>query len=194
MENIPTGYCQCGCGQKTQIAKYDNPWRNQRAGHPRRFLPHHHKRLSPVIKEQFANRTGICACGCGLPTSIAKKSNVKTGIVAGLPMRYIYGHRSKKTLTERFWSKVNKGSPEDCWEWTGARLPWGYGRMQKNGHLVGSHCVAYELAYGSVPKGYFVLHKCDNPPCCNPSHLFLGTNQDNMNDMISKGRGWWQSH
>jgi hypothetical protein len=92
---------------------------------------------------------------------------------------------------EIFWSKVNK-SPEinkTCWEWIGQSLVSGYGRMRFDGTYQSSHRISWQMHYGSIPKGLNVLHKCDNRLCVNPEHLFLGTQQDNMIDMVTKGRG-----
>lgn len=76
-----------------------------------------------------------------------------------------------------------------CWVWTGSttRRGW-HGRISVNHHLVMAHRVAYELWVGPIPEGLKVLHRCDNPPCCNPMHLFLGTQRDNMQDAGRKGR------
>ena len=70
----------------------------------------------------------------------------------------------------------------------GARLPQGYGRVRWHGQDTRTHRLAWELAHGPIPSGLWVLHHCDNPPCCNPAHLFLGTAQDNHDDMHRKGR------
>lgn len=89
----------------------------------------------------------------------------------------------------RFWAKVDR--TDDCWTWTAATTGSGYGRFghqNARGGWVAAHRFAYELANGPIPDGMFVCHKCDNPPCVNPSHLFLGTHQDNMRDMDAKGR------
>lgn len=76
-----------------------------------------------------------------------------------------------------------------CWEFSGSRNYRGYGQIRdSSGRQTGAHRVAYDLCTGDIPKGMLVLHKCDNPPCINPEHLFLGTNQDNMDDMANKGR------
>ena len=90
-------------------------------------------------------------------------------------------------LEERFWNKVNILGKNDCWEWQASLNNAGYGNFKYNGNIIGSHRMVWFLTYGEFPR-LFVLHKCDNRKCCNPNHLFLGTNQDNMNDMINKGR------
>ena len=77
-----------------------------------------------------------------------------------------------------------------CWEWPGAVCYKGYGVIGEYGKLHRTHRLSYEHFKGSIPDGMLVCHTCDNPPCCNPSHLFLGTNLDNMADMRRKGRGY----
>jgi len=87
-----------------------------------------------------------------------------------------------------FWAKVNILGPEDCWEWQAGLDHKGYGKVRFNGITYLAHRIAYELTYDPIPKGLFCCHKCDNSKCVNPGHLFLGTQQDNMADMYSKGR------
>lgn len=75
-----------------------------------------------------------------------------------------------------------------CWEWSGDRDKDGYGRVSVGSKNVFVHRLIYELCVSEIPMGMQVLHHCDNPPCCNPDHLFVGTNQDNVDDMTGKGR------
>jgi len=91
---------------------------------------------------------------------------------------------SSKASDERFWCGVKRGEPDECWPWTRSLSPKGYGRVRGRN----AHRVAYELTYGPIPPGMFVCHTCDNPPCCNPAHLFLGTYLDNIADMVAKKR------
>lgn len=88
----------------------------------------------------------------------------------------------------RFWSKVRKTSEQGCWEWINPTHPFGYGRFgcDKKKHL--SHRLSYQLHYGPITTKDCVLHKCDNPRCVNPKHLFLGSRADNAQDRTQKGR------
>ena len=91
-----------------------------------------------------------------------------------------------QTLEQRFWAKVE--TADDCWVWMGARMPRGYGVLNTRGSANLAHRLAWEIAHGAIPDGLSVLHRCDNPPCVRPEHLFLGTQADNQRDMASKGR------
>ncbi len=92
----------------------------------------------------------------------------------------------RRTLADRFWEKVAKS--DGCWLWTGSTNGV-YGSLGVERTHVGAHRLSWELAFGAIPDGLSVLHRCDVPTCVNPAHLFLGTHQDNMRDMADKGRG-----
>lgn len=81
-----------------------------------------------------------------------------------------------------------KKMPSGCIEWQKSKHTRGYGLTTVNNKSISTHRVSYELFVGPIPDGIFVCHRCDNPPCINPLHLFLGTPNDNMNDMFTKGR------
>ena len=102
----------------------------------------------------------------------------------------------ERSLSNRLWAMVDKDGPVQshcrqlgqCWIFTGNKTKDQYGRIVKDGRWAMAHRVSYELAFGPVVKTISVLHKCDNPPCVRPEHLFLGTLADNIKDMFRKGR------
>ena len=89
---------------------------------------------------------------------------------------------------KRFWAKVVKAAADACWLWKGATHERGYGEFWFNNKRCRAPRVSYELNKGPIPEGMIVRHSCDNPPCVNPAHLSLGTDKDNMQDALSRGR------
>lgn len=91
-------------------------------------------------------------------------------------------------IAGRFNAKVIQRGPGECWPWAAATNLGGYGIFQINGKPYGAHRVAYIIKNGDIPEPMCVCHTCDNPPCCNPAHLWLGTMTDNRADCVRKGR------
>ncbi len=131
----------------------------------------YHKKRDVSMPQWLHSRACCRACSCAL------------------------GQRNRKwpTKAERFWAKVDRtpghGPNGDCWPWTGSTMPDGYGHFRDGKLIRPAHVVAYELEHGPLPEGMNGLHSCDYRTCANPAHIFAGTHQDNMDDMVAKGRG-----
>jgi len=114
-------------------------------------------------------------------TKICKKCNQPVPTISGSHGKYC-------SLICRLWAKIEIGQQKECWEWKGAKDRLDYGRFSINRKMYGAHRTIYGICYGEIPYNLEVCHKCDNPSCCNPSHLFLATHADNMKDMVKKNR------
>lgn len=103
------------------------------------------------------------------------------------------GGRPARPVADRFWEKVDRsGGPDACWPWIAALEHDGYGRFQTShqgqARKVRAPRMAWLLTHGDIPDALCICHRCDNPPCCNPAHLWLGTNLENTQDKMQKGR------
>jgi hypothetical protein len=127
-----------------------------------------------------------CACGCGLETPRWKYLSQR--IKYGTYRKYIPEHHmpgpAHLAMPSRFWKYVRK--TDSCWEWIGAKFPRGYGSIKINGKTRHATQVCWELMRGPILGGMWVLHRCDNPPCVNPEHLYLGTAADNGRDRAER--------
>lgn len=89
---------------------------------------------------------------------------------------------------DRFWARLDRGDPSGCWPWPGHVSEWGYGRLTVAGERWYAHRYAWSLANGEIPEGLDICHSCNNPPCCNPAHLYLDTIAGNQTFMVEQGR------
>lgn len=160
---------------------------------PRRVLNISKGNLQMSTSDSTSNIPyGYCQCGCGQKTSIARESNKKRGHVKGEPVRYLTGHYAKRSyekMIAEFWANVAITADDNqCWLWTGYCMPNGYGSKSWGNKDEYAHRVSWIIANGDIPRGMEICHTCDVRNCVNPKHLFLGTQQDNMRDMVAKGR------
>ena len=131
------------------------------------------------------NGSLIPCLGCG---KVLYKRPSQTSPRTFCSRRCHYANVPSTPASERVWAKIAKGRPDECWLWTGAAFKNGYGAIRENGKTLRAHRVALESVSGPIPDGAHVLHACDTPLCCNPSHLSLGTPKANSDDKVAKGR------
>lgn len=128
------------------------------------------------IIDQPGRKRWMCRCDCGKEWAVTASNLVRIKSCGCQPN------------FQKFWTLLTKIEPTGCLVWTKGKCHDGYGNVYAFGKNTGTHRVAWMLTHGPIPEGMKVLHHCDNPPCCNPDHLFLGTDMDNTVDKCSKGR------
>lgn len=133
---------------------------------------------------------GHCHCGCGQKTKISTETSRKNKQVKGEPLLYLKSTHANRNGTPEhaIWRYCTPGDPRECWIWQGYEDEHGYGIACYGAGRIPAHRLSYTIHVGSIPEGLVICHKCDNPPCINPNHLFLGTYLDNVQDMRQKGR------
>lgn len=174
--------CVCGCGgmvkgrpYRSQLPRYINGHEPCRSDHKGwtdaeiQFLRDNYDRLK---SSEMAVQLG------------RSRESVKSYALKILGLRKGGQHRS----LEAWYDHYTPNRPENgCWEWTGTRNKQGYGTTTAGGRFWLAHRLAMHLALGGLPKGLDVLHRCDNQPCANPAHLYLGTDRDNQRDRAARG-------
>jgi hypothetical protein len=123
------------------------------------------------------NPSGLCMCGCGQPTKIAKADDARKGAVKGCPRRFVIGHGRRAATLDAWEVDAETG----CWIWTGPRHDRkGYGRVLRDGRQILAHRWVYEREVGPIPEGMHLHHECERPSCVNPAHLRPTTNSEHM--------------
>ncbi len=166
-DQIPEGYCQCGCGRKTTIAPQTCTRNSYIKGKPVRFIKGHATRLRYAdFPSQDPNPSGLCQCSCGQKTHVPTFTDRHANYFKGKPMRYIQGH-SNKPQKPQYIIDPKTG----CWNWNWYRSAKGYGQLSSDAQIRPAHIVFYERKFGPISDGLQLHHTCENPPCVNPDHL-----------------------
>lgn len=166
----PRGYCACGCGERTNIARQTDRRSGEAKGEPRRFKRGHHFRLEKYgATPAVSGPPRLCACGCGQETRPTDSNRPDRDLVRGEYARWVRGHHAKKLVP--WYARYEVEEETGCWVWTGAVGAEGYGVawIDKSNRI--AHRAMYERQRGPIPQGLQLDHLCRNRACVNPSHL-----------------------
>lgn len=158
-------HCECGCGQITNVAKRSITMYGHVRGEHIRFIGGHQNRGRFEDRGPGPNASGLCMCGCGEETSIARRNDASNGLHYGQPLRFIRGHH----LRYDWRSQLVRG--DGCWIWGGSVDKDGYGKLKIDGSMWLAHRMVYEDLVGPIPAAHVLHHACETPPCVNPEHL-----------------------
>jgi len=146
-----------------------------------RYTDQMRERDSAIVREYLSGRTMTAVGAVFKLTRERVRQILKTHRIP---------FRDLTTSESAFWDRVDVRGADECWPWTACRNQvTGYGRVSFRGNYYHTHRLAFSLSRGNPPSGLCVLHHCDNPPCCNPFHLYVGTHGDNARDRENRGRG-----
>jgi hypothetical protein len=179
---VPYGYCECGCGQQTNIAQQTDTKRGYVRGEPVRYMTGHGGRREERQRIKVAAARyrhewererpdipyGCCWCGCGANTNLIRESRTKLGKVVGEPEKYLLSHSQRLSPVD--YIEESRGYDTPCWIWQLANTK-GYGTCVLDGKRLYVHRINYERAKGPIPDGLMLHHKCEQTFCVNPEHL-----------------------
>lgn len=189
-ENIARQHCE-KCPETRGCHVFTSQGSEDRSGHVK---PTESRAYAPETQGSSGQNRPARECSSGVerPVHIGKVRGSRpcTPTIPPIKRRNLLLDARDPTNRERFWAKVLKGGPDECWPWTGARNPHGYGKLKikRTRMVITAPRFAFAVHFDVDPGEQCVLHRCDNRACCNPNHLFLGSQLDNLADMRAKGR------
>lgn len=171
--SVPYGFCGCGCGKKTPLAKQNHRARGLVKGEPIAFVHGHNRRKNYPKAEPKA-----CECGCGRLAPLATQTDSRLGHTKGQPMRFIRGHANRNPEP---WTEEDRGYASPCWICQLSKTPEGYAHMSDGtGYQRPAHRVMWERERGPIPEGLQIDHLCRQRDCVNPDHLEPVTPAENV--------------
>jgi hypothetical protein len=191
MQDKSYGFCQCGCGEQTDIAQVNKARLGWIKGQPKRYLPDHYRRRRDV---EPPNPSGLCLCGCGEPAPIATQTHKTHGYVKGEPMKYVRGHNNRgRPIKKDRWQEEDRGYETPCHIWRLGLNGGGYARSVILGRAYTEHRRRFEEAFGTLPPQSQVDHMCRQRDCVRLDHLRAVTPAQNMQN-LSPQRGRASQH